>query len=489
MDTSLIIISLGLLIFFSHIFNTLFSLTKIPNVLLLLTIGILIGPVFHVLGDRSEFFGEVGPLFTTVTLIVVLFESGVGLKLAEVKKNIVQSLLITVFNFAVSAVLMAVAGKYWLGLEWISAAFLGAIIAGTSSAVVIPMVRQLKLNEKPAAYLFLESALSDVLCLVVGLALLEGIKVGEINIARIAQTMGLSFLVAAVIGVVSGIFWTFILARVREIQNSVFTTFAFVFVVYGIVEFLQLNGGIAVLVFGITTGNITGKTHYLKRFSLERVSLSDMDRFFFAEVVFVLQTYFFVYVGINLEFSNLYTYFITGIVFIAILIIRPLSVKFFATGKDKMSYRDLSVMSYMAPKGLVPAILAAMPMQAYVAGEMPGWFDEAQAHNIQSVAYNMVLMSITICSILVMVWGGESNRFFLFRKLFFKSSADYHYPDGLPKEKESENSAEVNVKDEVSTEKESTVPEESLPSDEPATTGREDQGTDEESDKKGPKYD
>lgn len=45
MNIYLTIIALGLLIFFSHLFNELFDRTKIPNVLLLLLIGNIIGSV------------------------------------------------------------------------------------------------------------------------------------------------------------------------------------------------------------------------------------------------------------------------------------------------------------------------------------------------------------------------------------------------------------------------------------------------------------
>lgn len=45
MDISVVIIALGLLIFISHTFNALFVKTRIPNVLLLMLIGLVIGPV------------------------------------------------------------------------------------------------------------------------------------------------------------------------------------------------------------------------------------------------------------------------------------------------------------------------------------------------------------------------------------------------------------------------------------------------------------
>ena len=53
---TLIVMFLGGLIFFSHLLNKLFNKTKIPNVLILITIGIIVG--FFI--DSKIFFGEVG---------------------------------------------------------------------------------------------------------------------------------------------------------------------------------------------------------------------------------------------------------------------------------------------------------------------------------------------------------------------------------------------------------------------------------------------
>lgn len=180
MNIYITIIILGLLIFLSHVFNELFEKTKIPNVLLLLLIGIIIGPVSGIV--TKDFFGKLGNVFTTITLIVILFESGSGLNFREIKKAIGSAALLTVLNFVLTVLLTSVIAHYLLAIDVMSAVFIGAIVGGTSSAVVIPMVRQLKMSEKSSSVLILESALSDVLCLVVGLALLDGITQGVVSV-------------------------------------------------------------------------------------------------------------------------------------------------------------------------------------------------------------------------------------------------------------------------------------------------------------------
>jgi cell volume regulation protein A len=390
MNIYTIVISLGLLIFFSHAFNELFDRTKIPNVLLLLLIGIIVGPVGGIVS--KDFFGQLGNVFTTITLIVILFESGVGLKFSEIKKSIGPASLITVINFVVTVIITAFLASLLTKLDWISSVFVGAIIGGTSSAVVIPIVKQLKMSEKSSAIMFLESALSDVLCLIVGLAVLEGIKIGALDMGTVFSKMWKAFLFAALLGLAAGLVWSVVIKLIRSIKNSMFTTLAFVFILYGIVEMLGYNGGISALMFGIILGNtdsISTNKLFRKVFAFDASGFNENERNFFAEIVFVMQTYFFVYVGISLQFGSVYVYGIGLLIVALVILVRPLSIKLL-TGKSTPA-NEVAIMSIMAPKGLVAAVLATIPMQQGL----------PFGDTIMDLGYSIVLFSIIICSVLV----------------------------------------------------------------------------------------
>ena len=163
--------------------------------------------------------------------------------------------LITIINFVITVIITAFLANLLTKLDWISSVFVGAIIGGTSSAVVIPIVKQLKMSEKSSAVMFLESALSDVLCLIVGLAVLEGMKIGALDVGTVFSKMWKAFLFAALLGFGAGLIWSVVIKLIRSIKNSMFTTLAFVFILYGIVEMLGFNGGISALTFGIILGN------------------------------------------------------------------------------------------------------------------------------------------------------------------------------------------------------------------------------------------
>lgn len=400
MNIYLTIIILGLLIFTSHIFNELFSRTKIPNVLLLLLIGIIIGPVSGFI--TKDFFGKIGSVFTTITLIVILFESGSGLKIREIKSAIGSAALLTVLNFVITIIITSFITRIFFSFDPLSSIFIGAIIGGTSSAVVIPMVRQLRMDTKSSSVLILESALSDVLCLVVGLALLDGMAVGAISLGKVFSEMWKDFLFAILIGIFSGFVWSASIRLIRGLKNSMFTSLAFVFILYGIVELLGLNGGIAVLSFGILLGNIElidKSSTFRKVFKFDTSGFNSNEKDFFAEIVFVMQTYFFVYVGIAMQFGSIIIYGTGFLLVLLILLFRVGGI--FVLMRKTVTKAEKAIMSVMSPKGLVPAVMASLPLQrGFPHGEL-----------ILDLVYSVVLLSIVISSGLVVILNIYPNFF------------------------------------------------------------------------------
>ena len=66
-----IVVLVGVLVFLAHFFTGIFSRTRIPTVLLLIAIGFFFGPVFGLVSPAE--FGIVGPVFTTIAIIILLF--------------------------------------------------------------------------------------------------------------------------------------------------------------------------------------------------------------------------------------------------------------------------------------------------------------------------------------------------------------------------------------------------------------------------------
>ena len=142
-EIGLTIAIIGLLIFTAHLFSEIFSRKRIPDVLFLIIIGLLIGPVFHWISPDS--LGNAGSLFSGITLVTILFESGTQLRFSALKDSFKGALKLTALNFVFSAVAVWLAGWLLLELYPIISMILGCMLGGTASAVVIPIVRQMRM--------------------------------------------------------------------------------------------------------------------------------------------------------------------------------------------------------------------------------------------------------------------------------------------------------------------------------------------------------
>ncbi len=394
---TIVVTLLGLLIFFSHLLNKLFDRTRIPNVLILMAIGI--GAGFFI--DSNIFFGQTGRVLTTITLILILFESGVDLKLSELKSSILSATLVTIINFMLTAGIVIGITMWLADFNFTTALYMGATLGGTSSAIVIPMARQLKMGHKARTILTLESAFTSVLCLVVALAVLEGMKAGDISATTILNRMWMAFLFAILLGFFGGAIWSLVLNWVRGLKNSMFTTLAFVFIVYGSAELLGLNGGIAALSFGIVLGNSEyfDKIKWWKRaFKVQTAKLNANERNFYSEIAFVLQTYFFVYVGIVMEFGSVMIYLLALMIITASILFRFPTIQAFV--RKDCSPTDKLTMSVLMPKGLVSVVLASIPLQEGL----------PCGQQIAEFGYAVVLASIIFCSLLIIIIGKKPTN-------------------------------------------------------------------------------
>ena len=406
MDAAVTVLFIGVLIFIGNILCRVFTVTKIPDVLFLICIGIIIGPIFDLV--EPDAFGVVGPLFTYVTLAIIMFEGGLHITIGTLRKAINGTMAITLANFAVIMLLCILIMPSLAGFTFLESCMLGAIIGGTSSAVVIPFTNFLNIRNDSKAILALESAISDVICIVVLLALLDIVKLNEFNPGHMIGTVIASFLIAAIIGIIAGIWWSSIYHKIASIK-SIFITPAFVFIIFGVVSLMGFSGAIAALAFGVTLGNL----YYFKAEKIlpffkdtEQVELTPVEIEFFSQLVSLLKTFFFIYIGISIHFTDMSVIYLGAFLVIAIYLARIVIV--WCTIPRNIPKADASIMAVMEPKGLAAAVLASMPLAAGVAA----------GQVIQDTTYIVIFFSIVLCSILVFLL--ERTAFSrLYQKLFF----------------------------------------------------------------------
>ncbi len=386
------ILAIGCMIFVSHFLSLQFRKTNVPDVLLLMVIGLVLGPVLGWV-DASD-FGKIGPVTATIALVVILFESGTSLDLRVMGRALAPTTQLTFGCFVLTALIVSLVAFFALKLALAPAILLGIILAGTSSAVVIPMVESLGLAERPATVLILESALTDVLCIVGVFALLQIITQGQVEPGKLAGDVLSALLFAAALGLLGGIGWLLVLGKIRGFPNTISSTLAFAFIVYGVSEALGFSGAIAALSLGITLNNF--ETLGLKRIKVldnNVVALTAIDTAFYREAVFLLKTYFFVYLGISIQFSGWTLVFVALGMMALVFATRTALTRYVYRSKD-YSLRDAAMTSILAPKGLAAAVLASMPLRQGVSG----------GELIRDTTYMVILVSISLCAFLIIIY-------------------------------------------------------------------------------------
>jgi NhaP-type Na+/H+ or K+/H+ antiporter len=393
MEITTAIIFIGLLVFSAHFFEWLFRFFRIPAVLLLMCIGILLGPILHIVSP--DFLGRSGNVIVTLVLVIILFEGSVQLKISSLRKNLFSTVSLAFLSFFFTMFGIGFLLWHFAGLPVITSFLIGSILGSNSTAIVIPLIQRVKIEEKSRTTLFLESGISDVLSIVFTLALISSLELGAFHLDGVIYNIIISILLATIIGISFAFLWSLILNKIQSIQNSSFATPAFVFIIFGLTEKFGLSGLITVIAFGIFLGNIPSllslleKKHRLLYRVFHPKPLSEEELSFFREVVFLTKIFFFIFIGISLNFENFYFLFLGLSLTIFIFIIRLLAV---SLSVSRTTYRfDASIMAITVPRGLAPAVLALIPIQKGLAnGEM-----------IQDITYSVIFFSLFLTSIFI----------------------------------------------------------------------------------------
>lgn len=356
---------IGLIILIGFLGSLIFKKTKVSDILLLILVGFLLGPVFNIfntekLNDFAEYFGS-------FALIIILFEGGLDLSIERVVKEFGSSLILVVLSFFLTALLVCGFLFYFFDWSFANSLLLGTILGCTSAAIVIPVVSRMSVTNDIKTILSVESALSDVLAVVGTISIIEFITLKHIGISTPFRAVASSFSIAIVLGSLTGFMWLKVLDTIGNQKYSYMITLAVILMVYSITEFFGGSGLIAVLIFGIILGNSNEFVKFMK--FKNNFSVNDTIKFFHGEVSFFIRTFFFVYLGMIVSIKYLTINFLSISIILVFLIViaRYLSSSLFILmSPEKKQFKN--AIFGMLPRGLASAVLALAPAASNIKG-------------------------------------------------------------------------------------------------------------------------
>ncbi len=363
--------------FLGFAINAMFNKLKITNVLPLILIGVLIGPVLHILSTGSQsLISNISPYITAVAISFVLFDVGLNIKFKSLGSVLLKA---TKFTLIVQILIgVAASAIVYFGFGWnvVLSLIFGFAVSGPSSIITPTLVKQVDVSENIKTTLNYEGVVSDVLQLIVPLTLL-GILVNTTGSTYLLGTVIFTEIVGAImLGVVSAFFWLYILNRFNEYatEYSWVLTVSMIIATYGIATQLNLNATLTVFLFGLIFGNIshTKSPADKKPSIIEKYFNVGEDAqhimLYQKEVVLFVSTFFFVYIGL---LFNSVGFNITEVIVALLVALVIIPIRYLLTtpllgsilSKDpKVQDSEKALIYFNVPRGLATAIVATLPL-------------------------------------------------------------------------------------------------------------------------------
>lgn len=367
MSVSFFLLAVAGVFLIGAIGEAVFRHTNVPDVVWLIVVGIVLGPIAGVV--KQEYLQGIAPYFAAITLIVILFEGGSRLQLGELSRSAPRSALLAALTFVpsmlvIAALSMGAAAVGWLPgpWSWQHGLLIGAILGGSSSIVIMPAMARARVEPALANLLGLESAFTDVLC-VVGASTMMDLMLHGAGAGSPLAALGRTFGIGLAIGAGAGVVWFLLLGRLRDSEHAYPITLAGLLVLYVVIERAGGSAALGILAFAVILGNahLIG-THAGLSGTLE---IGRDVRGYHAQIVFIIKSFFFTFIGAML--GPPWSLVVLGVLLGGALLAARIPGVFLATlGRDAAAHRGIAYISM--PRGLAAGVLATLPAAVGVPG-------------------------------------------------------------------------------------------------------------------------
>ena len=205
LDTVSIGILLGALLVLAGILSSLVAMRfGAPLLLVFLIVGMLAGEA----GPGGIRFDDVRTTYLvgSIALALILFDGGLRTRFATFRSVFAPSLVLATIGVLLTAALTAPAARYVLGLGWIEALLVGAVVASTDAAAVFFLVhaRGLRLRPRVGATLEVESGSNDPFAVFLTIVLVEFLLSGEGSWQHVLGTLAEQAVLGTILGIFGG---------------------------------------------------------------------------------------------------------------------------------------------------------------------------------------------------------------------------------------------------------------------------------------------
>jgi cell volume regulation protein A len=354
-------LTLSLLLMGALLARFVASLVAIPEILVLVAIGALFGPsVLDVVDVPFESLGA--QLMFTLGVSLILFYGGLSLSLPVLRHVWVTLGLLAVPGMLLTAGVVGTAAHYAFDLPWDIALLVGAVLAPTDPAILIPLFVRSRLKPKVAQTVIAESAFNDPTGAALALTLAGVVLTGDNSVTGPAGDFLVDLGISTVIGIVAGVV---LAAAISSDRSGIWRESAPLAVLTVVtISFFSLDtaGGSGYL-GAFLAGLIVGNMEHLGLGEANMPHVQDVRHFAFnlADLVTLLV---FMVLGANIPFGELGNNLLPALAVLAtlMLVARPLTVAACALPdwRARWSRQELAFLCWTRETGVVPAALVGV---------------------------------------------------------------------------------------------------------------------------------
>jgi cell volume regulation protein A len=381
------LMSCGLILAVGTLAGLLAQKIRIPDVAVFLVVGIALGPQALGLIDikADSALNEIILLFGAS---YILFDGGASLRFDVLKRVWITIVVISTLGVLITAGVVGLAAHAILGIPLTVALLLGATLASTDPATLVPVFRQVRIRERVAQTVMSESAFNDAMGAIITFGVLAvATGSGEFSLAKSLVDLLRQAAIGIVAGAVLGYLAALVIAHEKWdflAEYAPIVTLASVIGAYFAADGMQASGFMAVFVAGIVLGN---KETF--GFTMEAGEAQKLGEYV-ETTSFILRLFVFILLGSQVDFGLIGQYGLGGVAIVAVLMLvaRPATVFLCAMPdrRARWSLREMLFMCWTRETGVIPAALAGL-----LAGmKAPG------ADMIEAVVFIAILMTILI---------------------------------------------------------------------------------------------
>jgi len=355
-----VILTLSLLLSAALAARFVASLVRVPEILVLVLFGALLGPsLLDVIDVPLDSIGA--QLMFTLGVSLILFYGGLNLSVGVLRRVWVGLGMLVVPGVILTAAITGAVAHLAFDLPWTAALLMGAVLAPTDPAILIPLFVRSRLRPKVAQTVVAESAFNDPVGAVLALALAGVLLSGGGSLTAPAGEFVVDLGISTVIGILAGVLLAAVISSRRAgiwRESAAAAVLAVVTIGYFSLDSAGGSGYLGAFLAGLIVGN-------MERLGLAMHSEHEQEMRQFAFNLADLVTFLvFLVLGANIPFGELGENLLPALAVLAALLLlaRPLTV-LACTLPDRWggwTRREVAFLCWTRETGVVPAALVGV---------------------------------------------------------------------------------------------------------------------------------